>query len=194
MKPQTDSPPWYQGGFSVIDFTDSANPKEVGFFERGPMPQTSTTNPNAVVLGGNWSSYWYNGHIYTSEILRGFDVHKLNDSMFDQAETVESKTLNPQMQQLYVEAVSFDRLRTLINGSAVVTASAKASLLDRLAQVEKHAAKGSEASAVAMLDQLIKRANNQIKGDAQDIAARDAIVKAAQAFRTDIAAADKFEQ
>jgi hypothetical protein len=180
---------WYQGGFSVIDFTDSTNPTEIAYFERGPMNVGTSVN-----LGGNWSTYWYNGHLYTSEILRGFDVHNLTDAMYNDAKKVTSQSLNPQMQQLYVEAVSFDSLRSLINGSAVVTASAKASLLDRLAQVEKQAAKGSEAGAVGYLDQLISRAKSQIKGDAQDIAARDAIVKLAQQYRTDIAAADYYEK
>jgi hypothetical protein len=184
---------WYQGGFSVIDFTDSANPVETAFFERGPMPQTSTTNPNAVVLGGNWSTYWYNGHLYTSEILRGFDVHQLTDAMYNDAKKVKQGTLNPQMQQLFVEALSFDGLRSLITGSDI-SASAEASLLDRLNRVESQAAKGSEAGAASALQQLIARANNQIKGDAADRAARDAIVAAAQAFHDDIAAADRYER
>ena len=62
---------WYQGGISLIDFTDSANPVEIGFFDRGPI------SPTALVLGGFWSAYWYNGNIYGSEIARGFDVFGL---------------------------------------------------------------------------------------------------------------------
>jgi hypothetical protein len=65
---------WYQGGISLIDFTDSANPREIGFFDRGPVSATS------LVLGGFWSSYWYNGHIYASELSRGFDVFGLKAS------------------------------------------------------------------------------------------------------------------
>ena len=59
---------WYQGGASLVDFTDSANPVEIGYFDRGPISAT------ALVLGGFWSTYWYNGAIYGSEIARGFDV------------------------------------------------------------------------------------------------------------------------
>jgi LVIVD repeat len=59
---------WYQGGTSVIDFTDRKNPREVAYFDRGPV------DPTRLASGGHWSSYWYNGKIYGSEIARGFDV------------------------------------------------------------------------------------------------------------------------
>ena len=62
---------WYQGGVSVIDFTDSAHPKEIAYYDRGPISGT------ALVLGGLWSTYYYNGAIYGSEIARGFDAWKL---------------------------------------------------------------------------------------------------------------------
>ena len=62
---------WYQGGISLIDFTDSAHPREIAFFDRGPI------NAGSLVTGGFWSAYWYNGQIYGSEIARGFDVFRL---------------------------------------------------------------------------------------------------------------------
>ena len=62
---------WYQGGVSVFDFTDSAAPFEIAFFDRGPL------DANQLITGGHWSAYWYNGHIYASEIARGLDVFKL---------------------------------------------------------------------------------------------------------------------
>ena len=46
---------WYQGGVSVMDFTDAAHPFEIAYFDRGPI------DPNMLVLGGDWSAYWYNG-------------------------------------------------------------------------------------------------------------------------------------
>jgi hypothetical protein len=52
---------WYQGGVSVFDFTDPAHAKEIAFFDRGPMDSTK------LLLGGDWGTYWYNGHIYASE-------------------------------------------------------------------------------------------------------------------------------
>jgi uncharacterized protein (DUF305 family) len=65
---------WYQGGLSVMDFTDSANPKEIAYFDRGPIDAKQT------VLGGYWSVYWYKGHIYGTEITRGIDVFSLKPS------------------------------------------------------------------------------------------------------------------
>ncbi len=62
---------WYQGGISVFDFTDSANPVEIAFFDRGPM------NAERQLRGGHWSAYWYRGYIYGSEIARGLDVLEL---------------------------------------------------------------------------------------------------------------------
>ena len=62
---------WYQGGISVFDFTDSANPVEIAFFDRGPM------NAERQLRGGHWSAYWYRGYIYGSEISRGLDVLEL---------------------------------------------------------------------------------------------------------------------
>ena len=62
---------WYQGGISVIDFTDSANPVEIAYFDRGPI------DADNLILGGFWSTYWYNGRIYGTEIVRGLDVLKL---------------------------------------------------------------------------------------------------------------------
>lgn len=62
---------WYQGGLSVMDFTDSANPKEIAYFDRGPI------NDKQLVLGGYWSVYWYGGHLYGTEITRGIDVFAL---------------------------------------------------------------------------------------------------------------------
>jgi hypothetical protein len=59
---------WYQGGISVMDFTDAAHPFEIAYFDRGPI------DPKVLILGGDWSAYWYNGYIYGSEIARGLDV------------------------------------------------------------------------------------------------------------------------
>lgn len=73
---------WYQGGISVMDFTDSANPKEIAFFDRGPI------DDEQLVVGGYWSSYWYNGRIYATEITRGLDVFALEPSEFLTAEEI----------------------------------------------------------------------------------------------------------
>ncbi|WP_306251316.1 DUF305 domain-containing protein [Parvularcula sp. IMCC14364] len=65
---------WYQGGLSLIDFTDSSNPVEIGYFDRGPV------HPERMMVGGFWSTYWYNGRIYGTEIIRGLDVFALKPS------------------------------------------------------------------------------------------------------------------
>ncbi len=67
---------WYQGGVSVIDFTDSAKPFEIAYFDRGPV------NKDHLLLAGYWSSYWFKGRIYASEIVRGIDVFKLAPTDF----------------------------------------------------------------------------------------------------------------
>jgi len=90
---------WYQGGLSVMDFTDAEHPVEIGYFDRGPI------DPNMLVLGGDWSAYWYNGHIYGSEIARGLDIFELTPTKFltqneiDAAKTVRVSELNVQNQQ-----------------------------------------------------------------------------------------------
>ncbi|KUO56450.1 MAG: DUF305 domain-containing protein [Sphingomonadales bacterium BRH_c3] len=67
---------WYQGGISVIDFTDPANIKEIAYFDRGPVDKEQ------MVVGGYWSAYWYKGRIYATEITRGLDVFALEPSEF----------------------------------------------------------------------------------------------------------------
>lgn len=67
---------WYQGGLSVIDYTDSANPVEIAYFDRGPIHEKK------LVLGGYWSTYWYDGKIYGTEIARGLDVFSLIPSEY----------------------------------------------------------------------------------------------------------------
>jgi hypothetical protein len=67
---------WYQGGVSVVDFTDITHPIEIAYFDRGPLDATKRA------LGGYWSAYWYNGYIYGSEIARGVDVFKMVPSKF----------------------------------------------------------------------------------------------------------------
>jgi hypothetical protein len=90
---------WYQGGVSVMDFTDANHPVEIAYFDRGPI------DPKMLVLGGDWSAYWYNGHIYASEIARGLDIFELSPSEFltqneiDAAKTVRVAELNVQNQQ-----------------------------------------------------------------------------------------------
>jgi hypothetical protein len=90
---------WYQGGISVVDFTDAQHPVEIAYFDRGPI------DPKMLVLGGDWSAYWYNGQIYASEIARGLDVFELTPTKFltqneiDAAKAVRVAELNVQNQE-----------------------------------------------------------------------------------------------
>jgi len=78
---------WYQGGVSLFDWTDAAHPREIGFFDRGPVDGTKPGD------GGTWSAYWYNGYIYSSEIARGLDVFELTPSAFISRNEIEAAKL-----------------------------------------------------------------------------------------------------
>jgi hypothetical protein len=84
---------WYQGGVSLWEFTDSGNPKELDYFERGPLPPSTT--------GGTWSAYYYNGFVYSSDIQKGFDVLMLKDPTLRKANSVRLSEFNAQSQPVY---------------------------------------------------------------------------------------------
>jgi hypothetical protein len=98
---------WYQGGVSIMDFTDPDHPFEIAYFDRGPI------DPKMLVLGGEWSAYWYNGYIYGSEIARGLDVFQLTPTKYltqneiDAAKAVQVPYSNVQNQQKIVWPASF---------------------------------------------------------------------------------------
>ncbi|HEX6132413.1 MAG TPA: hypothetical protein VFZ24_00435 [Longimicrobiales bacterium] len=106
---------WYQGGISVFDWTDVANPKEIAFFDRGPLDAARLTS------AGSWSAYWYNGYIYSSEIARGLDIIELLPSAFitqneiDAAKTVRFDFLNAQEQRKLVWPPSFALARAYLD-------------------------------------------------------------------------------
>jgi hypothetical protein len=93
---------WYQGGISVMDFTDPLKPFEIAYYDRGPVDAKFLAN------GGAWSSYWYNGRIYSAEIARGLDIleltatDNLTQNEIDAAKTVQVAELNVQNQQKLV--------------------------------------------------------------------------------------------
>ena len=86
----------YQSGISVVEFTDPANATEVAYAD--PAPLVNPTNPNAIVLGGDWSTYWYDGLIYESDIRRGLIVWNLADNVVAGAKKLGH--LNPQTQEM----------------------------------------------------------------------------------------------
>ncbi|WP_439473017.1 LVIVD repeat-containing protein [Brevundimonas sp.] len=89
---------WYQGGISIMDFTDPSKPTEIAYFDRGPI------SADRLFVGGSWSAYWLNGRIYSSEIARGLDVLRLvpNDKLsaaeIAAAEAIMAEEINPQLQ------------------------------------------------------------------------------------------------
>jgi hypothetical protein len=84
---------WYQGGISVVDFTDPANPVELGWWDRGPL------SDERLVLGGSWSAYYYNGYIFSNDIQKGFDVFEMRDPRVANGRSGKFPTdYNPQSQ------------------------------------------------------------------------------------------------
>jgi hypothetical protein len=152
---------WYQGGVSIIDFTDTANPVEIAFLDRGPI------NPAGLVLGGYWSTYWYNGNVLGSEIARGFDSLALAETDMMSANEIaaageiELDVFNAQTQSMLVHAPSF-----AVAGSYVDQAERAGDLgAKQLAQVRKHLAEAealdsagaSDRAVIAQLDNAIKK-------------------------------------
>ena len=106
---------FYQGGLTVFDWTDISHPKEIAFFDRGPIDATRR------VLAGSWSAYWYNGVIVSSEIARGLDIYELlpsgliSQNELDAAKTVHMDSYNPQDQQKFVWPPSFALARAYLD-------------------------------------------------------------------------------
>jgi hypothetical protein len=98
---------FYQGGLTVFDWTDASHPKEIAFFDRGPVDATR------MVSAGSWSAYWYNGIIVSSEIARGLDIYELvpsgliTQNELDAAKTVHFDSYNVQDQQKFKWPASF---------------------------------------------------------------------------------------
>ena len=107
---------WYQGGISVVDFTDAANPREIAYFDRGPVDST-----RLVPFAGVWAAYWYNGLVYASEIARGFDVLRLlpsadlTENEIEAAKLVQLAEFNAQMQEAFVWPPSFHVARAYVD-------------------------------------------------------------------------------
>ena len=148
---------WYQGGLSVIDFSDSANPVEIASYDRGPINTPSTTGVN---LGGFWSTYWYNGNVFGTEIARGFDSFGLlpSDVMSENeiaaAGEVQVEEFNAQHQTPLTWAPSFN-----VAGSYYDQAVRSGELAGAtLAKVTKHLDKAEQldgqASPAAVKAQL----------------------------------------
>jgi hypothetical protein len=166
---------WYQGGLSMFDFTDSAHAIEIGYFDRGPI------DAKQLITGGYWSTYWYNGQIYGSEIARGIDIFKLKPSEFltqneiDAATLVRSEEVNTQLQTKITwpaaTVVARAYLDQLLRSKAIDAERARTvrTALDKADEIRT----GKEKNAAAVLDQLDSVAA-QIDKDAAGKSDRDA--------------------
>jgi hypothetical protein len=127
---------WYQGGVNIIDFTDPDRPFEIGFFDRGPIdapPPASDSAPRrGGTIGGSWGAYWYNGHIYSSEMARGLDILELVPSEHLSANEIAAARLvmldefNPQSQPQITWPAAFPVVRSyldqLVRGNGLTAA------------------------------------------------------------------------
>ena len=170
---------WYQGGVSVMDFTDPTHPFEIAYFDRGPI------DDKTLVLGGDWSAYWYNGEIYGSEIARGLDVFELTPTKFltqneiDAAKTVHVDELNVQNQQrlewpnkLVVAKAYLDQLAR----SQALSQKQIGDLQKAIKSAEKSHLKGKNATKLsAMADSL--RSGTKTPVDAARVEALAEILK-----------------
>jgi hypothetical protein len=160
---------WYQGGLSVIDFSDTANPVEIAYFDRGPVnspfPIPDPSNPNRINLGGLWSTYWYNGQVYGSEIARGFDTFGLltsdllSENELDAAREVRLEEFNAQHQQKIVWKPSFNVAGAYYDQavrSGALAGKTLATVTKHLDKAEELARKGEVASAKEQLTNAIR--------------------------------------
>jgi hypothetical protein len=158
---------WYQGGVSIFDFTDSAKPFEIAYFDRGPLAA------DRLITGGHWSAYWYNGHIYATEIARGLDVFRLRPSAHLSQNEINAAMLayvddfNPQQQRrvtwpamIVVPRAHVDQL---VRSKAIDTQRATSirTALNRADELRT----GQERNARAVLDELDRLAA-QFEADA----------------------------
>ena len=161
---------WYQGGVSVIDFTDSANPTEIAFFDRGPInspfPIPDPTNPNRINLGGLWSTYWYNGLVYGTEIARGFDTFALlesdqmSENEIDAASEVLVGEFNSQHQTPITWAPSFNVAGSFFDQavrSGELAGAQARQVGTSMELAEKQADKGNDEAAIAHLRNAARR-------------------------------------
>ena len=170
---------WYQGGLSMLDWTDPANPVEIGYFDRGPV------SGEEMLSGGSWSVYWYNGFLVSSEIARGLDVLALKPSAFltqneiDAANSVRLDQLNSQGQPIFEWPATFAlarayldqlerseglapertaRLRRALNEAEAESGSERASALRTLAdRLAAAGAASSDPDKLAKLADAIRR-------------------------------------
>ncbi len=123
---------WYQGGVSVMEFTDPDHPQELAYFDRGPIdappgadvpvsPSQAGGRGSRGTIGGSWGAYWWNGLIYSSELDRGFDILELTPSdqlsknEIEAARLVRFTDYNPQSQPKIEWPAAFPVVRSYLD-------------------------------------------------------------------------------
>jgi hypothetical protein len=162
---------WYQGGVSVIDFTDTANPVEIAYLDRGPV---DFPNPAGLNLAGYWSTYWYNGHILGSEIARGFDTLGLTASSMMSANEIAAAgeiqfdEFNAQLQTRFDHAPSFAVVRAYVDQAeraGTLSGKALADVRGHVDKAEMLAAKGNSGSVVDHLANAARKSGLAAESD-----------------------------
>jgi hypothetical protein len=168
---------WYQGGVSIVDWTDPSHPVELGYFDRGPIDTTK------LVIGGDWAAYWYNGYIYASEIARGVDVFKLlptkyiSENEIAAAKLVQVKEENVQDQKRIVWPSNFIVAKAYVDQlerDNALPADRIAALKAAVNKAEKSHSKKGLAPLAASLD---KDAASASPIEAKRLSALSAILK-----------------
>lgn len=172
---------WYQGGLSLVDFTDSSNPVEIAYFDRGPIHEEH------MILGGYWSTYFYRGKIYGTEIARGMDVFALVPSEYLSENEVaaanianQGELFNPQQQfevtwpaEPVVARAYIDQL----NRSNALSDMANSDLDAALDRADSRLASGRSDSELAENLETLSMAMNDSGGSAQDQKRRAALAE-----------------
>jgi hypothetical protein len=161
---------WYQGGISVFDFTDSAHPVEIAYFDRGPI------DPKELITGGYWSGYWYNGHIYGSEIARGIDIFRLTPSQYltqneiDAAAAIRSDEFNPQEQPKQTWPATATVARAYLdqlNRDKALPQARAAAIKSALDRVEKSKTAAAQKDLTTLADDVAQAASSAGGRDAE---------------------------
>lgn len=169
---------WYQGGISILDWTDPDNPVEIAYHDRGP------SDPNQMGAGGSWSVYWYNGYLVSSEISRGLDIFEvvpseaISQNEIDAMNSVRLHELNSQGQptlewpftfalaRAYVDQLERSRaasqswitgVRTALTSAEAASGSARSEALNGLATaISGSAAQSGDPDKVRTLADAVR--------------------------------------